>query len=328
MIPAARCPLETPTNRHFKIQIDTVAPEPFAITFLDGKETENPRPTILFHTTDSLSGIDYYKMKIGEGDASSISGEQLVNDPYTLPPQAPGKRSILIHAIDKAGNDTIATEEFTITPLKEPTLTDYPEQLESGAILTVKGKTQYANSDVVVWLQREKGDPKRFIVQSDADGKFTFTADERPRDGIYQLWTEVIDDRGAKSNPSGKVTFIIAQSAVLKIGTRAVTIFSLIIPLVALILLLLMVIWYGLHKFSRLRKRLLKEIREADIALHDAFDSLKEDIRKQVKMLERAKTKRGLSQGEEKIIKQLRKNLDAAEKFVKKEIEDIEKVVK
>ena len=38
--------------------------------FIDGKETKNPKPTVVFDTTDSLSGVDYYKIKIGEGDFS------------------------------------------------------------------------------------------------------------------------------------------------------------------------------------------------------------------------------------------------------------------
>lgn len=71
-----------------------------------------------------------------------------------------------------------------------------------------------------------------------------------------------------------------------------------------------------------------KEIREAESALHKAFDVLKEDIRDQVKLLEKTRTKRQLTEEEEKIIKQLRKDLDDAEKFVRKEIEDIEKEIK
>ncbi len=55
---------------------------------------------------------------------------------------------------------------------------------------------------------------------------------------------------------------------------------------------------------------------------------LKEAIREQIKMLEKTKTKRQLTEEEEKIINRLKKDLDDAEKFVRKEIEDIEKEVK
>ena len=45
-------------------------------------------------------------------------------------------------------------------------------------------------------------------------------------------------------------------------------------------------------------------------------------------MLEKTKTKRQLTEEEEKIINRLKKDLDDTEKFVRKEIEDIEKEVK
>ena len=87
-------------------------------------------------------------------------------------------------------------------------------------------------------------------------------------------------------------------------------------------------LWYSWRRFSLLRKRLRKEVGEAESALHKAFDLLKEDIREQVKMFEKTKTKRELTEEEEKVIKQFKKHLDIAEKFVKKEIEDIEKEIK
>lgn len=64
---------------------------------------------------------------------------------------------------------------------------------------------------------------------------------------------------------------------------------------------------------------------EAESALHKAFNLLKDDIRKQIKMLEKISAKRQLTEEEGKVIKQLKKGLDNAEKFVRKEIKDIEK---
>jgi len=316
---------------HFRFQIDTEPPAPFTIKFIDGNETENPRPTVVFDTTDSLSGVNYYKIKIGEGDFFSVAPEIVKTNPYTLPLQNPGKRNILVQAFDNAENYSVATEEFIIKPLQTPVFTEYPKELQSGEALTAKGETKYPNSQIIVWLQKEKDDPKSFTVQSDQDGKFTFVADEKLSSGVYTAWAEVTDARGAKSNPSEKVTISVGQPAFLKIGSWAVGFLAVIIPLVALVFALLFIIWYGRHKFASFRKKLKnlrKEVREAESALHKAFDMLKEDIREQVKLLEKTRTKRQLTEEEEKIIKQLRKDLDDAEKFVRKEIEDIEKEVK
>lgn len=307
---------------HFKLQIDTEPPKPFEIKFIDGDKTENPRPTVVFDTTDALSGINYYKIKIGEGDFLSVASDIVKSNPYTLPLQSPGKRSILVQAFDKAGNYSTAVGDFEILPIRSPNITEYPKELKNGELLVVRGSA-YSNSQVNIRLQREKDEPKSFTVQSNQDGKFTFTADEKLNDGIYRLWAEVIDARGAKSLPSEKITITVAKPTIVRIGNWATSLLVIIIPLIALILALLFAVWYGWHKFTLFRKRLQKEIHEAESALHKSFDLLKENIREQVKMLEKTKTKRQLTEEEEKIVRQLSKNLDDTEKFVKKEIEDI-----
>ena len=313
---------------HFRFQIDTQPPEPFRIKFVDGNKTENPKPAIVFDTTDSLSGINYYKIKIGEGEFFSVTPEIMKMNPYTLPLQNPGKRNILIQAFDNAENYFVATEEFTIEPLQAPVFTDYPKELQSGQVLTVRGETKYPNSQVIIWLQREKNDPKSFTIKSDRDGKFTFVADEKLNDGIYQLWAEAIDGRNAKSLPSEKITTKVATTAIFRIGTWTISFLNVLILLVALTIVLLYILWYGWHEFSRLRKRFQKEVREAESAFHKAFDLLRKNVREQVKILEKTKTKRELTEDEEKIIKQLKKDLSNAEKLVRKEIGDIKKITK
>ncbi len=62
--------------------------------------------------------------------------------------------------------------------------------------------------------------------------------------------------------------------------------------------------------------------------MHKSFDILREDIRENLKDLEKARSKRGLTEEEERIATQLRKNLDDAERYLRKEIEDIEREVK
>ncbi len=133
---------------------------------------------------------------------------------------------------------------------------------------------------------------------------------------------------GAAPTVPESTTPSVERPVFLKLGSWAVSLLAVAVPLVALVILLLFITWYGWHKFSMFRKKLKKEVREAESALHKAFDLLKEDIREQVKMLEKTKNKRELTEEEEKVIKQLKKDLDDAEKFVRKEIEDIEREVK
>ena len=312
---------------HFKLQIDTQPPEKFAIKFIDGNKTENPKPTIAFNTTDDLSGLDYYKIKIGEGDFFSVAPEIVKSNPYTLPLQNPGKRNILVQAFDKAGNYTTAVEEFEILPVKSPIITEYQEELKEEESLVIQGST-YSDSQTTIWLQREDEDPKSFVVQSNQNGKFNFTAKEKLKEGIYKIWAVGTNAQGAQSLPSEKMTIKVSQPAIFKVGTAFVSFLIIVVPLAALVFALIFILWYGWNKLSLLKKRLRKETREAEMALHKKFDLLKENIRGHIKMLEKANTRRRLTEEEDKILRQFNKNLEDAERFVGKEIEDIEKEIK
>lgn len=314
---------------HFRFQIDTEKPDRFDIREIMRNDLTDPKVKFAFDASDKTSGIDHYEVQIDNGNSQiwQDDGSHI----YKTSALPPGRYTLIAKAVDKAGNVLASSAEFTIEGLQPPEITEYPSTIQSGEPLIVKGKTAYPNSEVVVWLQREKDEPKSQSVKADQSGKFTFVADERLSGGIYKLWVEVIDMRGAKSNPSEPVTIAVEQPAFLKIGSWAVSLLAVVVPLVALIFILLFIIWYGWHKFASFRKKLKnlrKEVREAESALHKAFDMLKEDIRDQVKLLEKTRTKRQLTEEEDKIIKQLRKDLDDAERFVRKEIEDIEKAVK
>ncbi len=230
---------------------------------------------------------------------------------------------LIAKVFDKAGNSLANYAEFTIEALKSPTITDYPKTLASGEVLIVKGTT-YPNAQVVIWFQKEQDEPQSQIVKSDDGGNFIFVAEETLKDGIYKLWAEVIDARGARSKPTEKITIVVEQPTILKIGTRAITILSIVVPLVALIILLFALIWYGWHKFSSFRKKIHKETKEVEEALHKAFNALKEETEEQVAKLD---GKPDLSVREKKICDELKKALEISEKFIGKEIKDIEKEV-
>ncbi len=319
----------------FRFQIDTEKPTRFDISEIERRDLTDPHAKFIFDASDKTSGIDHYEVQIGNESPhvwrDDPEGQQAAygaggSHRYEISALGPGKYTLIAKAVDKAGNSLAGSAEFVIEPLNSPTIAEYPKELQSGELLTIHGST-YPNSTVTIWLQKEKDDPKSFTVQSDRDGNFTFTADGKLGDGIYRLWAEVGDERGAKSLPSEKITIAIAKQAILRVGSWAVSFLAVVVPLAALVILLLFVVWYGWHKLFLFRKKLKKEVREAESALHKAFDALKEAIREQIKLLEKAKTKRQLTEEEEKIIARLKKDLDDAEKFVKKEIDDIAREV-
>lgn len=309
---------------HFQFQVDTEKPTSFDIKEVEREDLTEPKVKFIFDASDKISGIDYYEIKIDNGNSQIWQDDG--NHTYETSILGTGKHILIAKAIDKAGNFLMNSAEFIIEALEPPIITEYPRELQSGEVLIIKG-TAYPNAQVVIWLQKEKEEAKSSIIKSDREGKFIFVADEKPKDGIYKLWAEAIDERGARSKPTEKLTIVIKQPEILKTCSLAVNFLAVIIPLIALILLLIFLLWFGWHKFSLMRRKVKKEVQEAEQALHKAFDLLKEDIQEQIELLEKVKSKRELTEEEIKIIKQLKKDLDDAEKFVRKEIEDIEEEV-
>ncbi|MDP2703929.1 MAG: hypothetical protein Q8P01_01775 [bacterium] len=310
----------------FRFQIDIEKPTRFDLSEVRRADLTEPRAKFIFDASDKTSGIDHYEIQIGNESPQVWRDDG--SHRYETPALGSGNYTLIAKAVDKAGNSLANSAEFVVEALESPTITDYPRELASGEILSIKGKTKYPDAQVNIFLQQEKDEAKSYSVKSDKDGRFTFVAEDRLSSGIYTAWAEVVDERGARSEPSEKVTIAVERPAFLRIGSWAVGFLSVVIPLIALVLLLVYLAWHWWHKFATMRKRVRKEIREAEHALHKAFDLLKEAIREQIKMLEKTRNKRELTEEEEKIIKQLRKDLDDAEKFVRKEIEDIEKEVK
>ncbi len=91
-------------STHYKVQTDVTPPLPFDVTVIEGEETTNLRPTLLFKAEDEDSGIDYYKIKIDSGDFQKIAVSE--DNLYQIQHQELGLHLIEVKAVDKAGNST------------------------------------------------------------------------------------------------------------------------------------------------------------------------------------------------------------------------------
>ena len=99
-------------NSTYRVQIDTVAPLPFAITFPNGTTTSGAAILASFTATDALSGIDHYQVAV-DGKEFSVSAED-GSHPYAVSAD-PGAHMLLVQAYDKAGNVATADDRFSIS---------------------------------------------------------------------------------------------------------------------------------------------------------------------------------------------------------------------
>ncbi len=308
---------------HYRFQIDTQNPESFTIKEVTPRDKTEPA-SFIFEAVDATSGIDYYEIQVDGGPVEKWQDDgSHIYRPATV---SGGKHSLIAKAVDRAGNSTTAWIDFETKAIEPPVFTDYPSELTSKEILVVTGDT-YPGMTVVVFVQSEKGEPEQSTVLANDKGEFTFIAKDRLPDGVYTVWAEAVDANVIHSAPSAKLTIYVRPTAVEHIASQTVIWLSVLIPLVGLLLLLILMLWYFWYKYRHLSKKLSTEVREAEAGLHESFDILREHVREQVKMLEQARSKRELTKEENRIIKQLRRDLDTAEKSIRKEIDDIKEIV-
>jgi hypothetical protein len=100
-----------PTNR--KLQIDTIAPEPFAITVQAGNSPDS-FPLLKFEAVDVTSGIEYYEMTIADKEPLRITPDE-ARLGYMLKELEDGTYTVKVVAVDKAGNKRESSVAVLIT---------------------------------------------------------------------------------------------------------------------------------------------------------------------------------------------------------------------
>lgn len=306
---------------HFKFQIDTKKPDSFTITEALSNEANQTTKAFKFEASDSGSGVDHYDIRIdGEAVAAWVDDGTHI---YHTPPVSPGAHTLLARAVDKAGNFLEATAAFTIEGLAPPRITEYPRAPRSGDTLVLKGVT-VPNSRVTIWVQKGEAQPYSKDVTSDSQGRFTFVAETPLEQADYRVWATVTDSLGNTSMPSEKIAIAVRPPPFDMLGFLS-RLFHNIFFYIFWIWLLLLLLAYLLWKYLTLKKKLGYDVHGAQEALHKTFDLLADDIQDQVKMLEKAKTKRELTLEEDRILKKLKRDLKVAETYIRKRIDAIQK---
>ena len=310
---------------HFRLQVDTQNPEYFNISQIENRDFTYPTAKFNFDASDAMSGISYYEIIIDEGVSEKWidKGAHV----YETPILEPGDHKLIVKAVDGAGNFLTNFVEFNIKALQAPEITKYPTQLESKEILSVEGET-YPDSEVTIWLQKDKDETRSYLVLSGEAGEFKFIHEEELHDGIYKIWASVIDGRGAKSGNSDVIKIIVEQPKLLQMGTTAIDILAVVIPLITLIFFLIFMFFFVLRKLKSLRARIRKETNDVETVLHKEIRSIRRKLEKHLELFEKVKKKRKLTKEEEKIVTDLKRSLNGIQRRVGKEIDDIKRQVK
>ncbi len=303
------------TIAHYRVNIDTVPPLAFEVAVSDAPIGEWPE--LSFETTDELSGLSKYLIYIGnlDQDAHELASDKNI---FQITGINAGTHTAVVKAIDKAGNEQISTVEFTIKSIMTPTIDSYSKELKSSDNFYAKG-TAIEDGRVVIYI--EQGD--RLVATSsaavDAGGKWLYIHDDKLGNGRYSFYVEAMNDKGLRSEPSEKFTFLVSPPVFTMIGSFVINYFTVFVSLLFLIVLIVLIIFWFIFF---IRKKLKKETKEIAEILRRNSIEMKKAIDSVFAKLSVNKV------GQTKAKEELKSKVDGNEKKTLKEIQDVEKILK
>ena len=323
---------------HFAIHVDTVAPVVTQFEELPRTDQTDPRVRVYAKATDSTSGIEKYEIsidgKVPEVFTDVSAGLYSIHVPV-------GYHTVVLTAYDKAHNTSTKTITIGVTSLATPEITDLLEVVAVGEGFDVRGKgVPKANVSVYFVPKKIVGksplqtllgqpDAELFALSGkiDANGIFSLHADKAPSPDTYKVYAMVTDERGAESEPSEAKSFAVSRPGYILIGEYAISLLSIIAPLVALVALLVISVLGLFTYIGRFRKSLKGEVEDVDKVLTKAMNTLKRDVEGKLSDLKKKTGSKELRSAEERMLNAIEKDLDETEGFIRKEVRDVKRLL-
>lgn len=308
---------------HYRLNIDSEEPRAFTITDVTEEALQTAR-TFKFDVTDT-SPIREYRIQLDGKDIPPFTDPEGTGV-YTTEALLPGTHNLVVEAVDSAGNSRVATHSFEVSALPSPSLVNPPTRLTEGFIPAFKGES-VPGAIVTAELEKDGTILETIVVTADDAGSFTLVPEHGFEAGVYEIVLVAELPYGARSVPSEPIRIVVELPGYITFATRIVQALSVIVPLVALILMLVVGTWYLWHTFKRWKRSVLGEAIDAEHKLKIEFDGLITRIHARLgEIRETRKTK--LTRGEEALFSSLEDELRETQVRLKKEITDIETIVK
>lgn len=253
------------------------------------------------------------------------------------------RNKILITAILLASSFYILDSHSMLAaefiPIPPPLVTLVPKGLGNDELWYLGGTASVPNSEVIIYLQNERGETLSFTTAADAKGEWFYSHNSFLTEGKYKSWAQLRVSKpastgsspgGEMSPPGPEVSFEILPTA-LRIGSYRVSYSTLYGALAFLLfILLILVSGFGIFHFRHYHlkhSKLRKEIREAEDEVQKGFDMLRKDMKEEMEFLGKIKMSRELSIEEHRREEKLLADLGFIEQHILKEISDIEPAI-
>lgn len=302
----------------YTFKVDSTAPESLKATFPDGAVTTNQTPAILVLATDALSGMSKVTMSIDNGQAIEFPIDP--SNLYHLPKQQAGNHTVVINAIDNAGNTSTVSLDYTIQTITPPTITEYTKKVDFDMKFKITGAT-YPKSTVEVVLTDIDGKKITRTVASSDTGVFTLLLDTTLDSGVYEMRARVLDGRGSISDYTENKVVIVERMVLIRLGIFVMNWLSAILIIIVATLSVLATLWYCLVQFARFRRKVKRNLAEVENTLRVNVQALRRDTEEFHDILVKAEKKRDLTKEEQAILKKFKKRLEITEKEIENKLE-------
>ncbi|MFH0840878.1 MAG: cohesin domain-containing protein [bacterium] len=219
---------------HYRVNIDTVPPKPFKINV--AMEESTGHAMVSFHTTDALSGIDRYRIKIDNEYFESTAKEYLMDVALMI-----GDHTIIVRAIDKAGNETLAAADINIYRPVSTAISIFPDKMRVTDKLFLGGTDQADARFTLFVKNKEIVEPiiKETIV-ADENGKWSFIYVKDLMAGDYVAWIQ----REGSEEVEALIEFSVGAPVLWQVGGLNITYFGIIAFLIHLVVLISVLAFY------------------------------------------------------------------------------------
>jgi hypothetical protein len=311
---------------HYRLAVDSEKPTEFNITQAEGVDAANPIQTLALGVKDSASGVIRYMVKVDANEAYEYIDKDETRK-LVLTTLEPGYHSVIIEAVDRAGNGLVSSFSFTIEAFSKPVFTEYPNEINEEVIPVLRGETR-PNAAVEVFVQKIGAEPITYKLTADQLGVFTLIPEGTFTTGVYEITARASDEFGAQSELSDTIRIAVQQPGYLQIGSFIVSVLSVIIPLVAMIAILILGSWFLVLYYRRFKQKVSIESSEVLQVVTREFTNLQSILaQKQLAVSESRKTKK-LTKAEEETFTELENALKGAKERVEKEVLDVEQLLR
>jgi len=215
--------------------------------------------------------------------------------------------------------------------LAPPFISTISREISNEEIFYIGGKADARDVDVIIYLQNlQSGETLSQVVTSGKNNEWFYRHNTFLPTGKYLLWTQT--RIGKKFSPPSPQIQMSVRSTAIQFGASRLSFETLYLVISILFLLAIaglstFIVFHAYHG-RRKHKELLREVREAEESVRRGFAVLRRDIQAELAVIKKVKLSKAISIEAQEKEKQLLKDLEWAERYIGKEIWDVEKEIK